>query len=208
MSPSYFDPESRLVVLDLLVDGPGSFLSLYGELTRFHGFPPDVNLLMDHLEAHEAEGHIELRVSVGGGELINPSPNDRSRARDRYQELLLRRPDEFAADEIGFWYFLTPAGRDVWQQSTTSSPRDDSRDDAAWVIEADALSGNLVVFAKTRKGAKAALNRHLRASGLVVAPESVAIEDVESFKLASGQEMRPAVRLTARCVPRPRGSRT
>jgi hypothetical protein len=205
MSPGYFDPESRLVVLDLLVDGPGSFLSLYGELTRFHGFPPDVNLLMDQLEAHEAEGHIELRVSVGGGVLVNPSPDARSEARHRYQDRLMRGPDEFAVDEIGFWYFLMPAGRDIWQQSTSSSSRKDCRDETTWVIEEDTVSGSVVVFAKTPKAAKTALARHLRASGLVVAPPSLAIENVESFKLASGQEVRPAVRLTARYVLRPRG---
>jgi hypothetical protein len=63
-----------------------------GELTRFHAFPPDVNLLMNHLEAHEADGNIELLVSVGGS-------------------------NDFTVDEIGFWYFLTPLGRDVWQST-------------------------------------------------------------------------------------------
>lgn len=46
---AYFDPQSKFLVLDLLVDGPGSFMSLYGELTWHHAFPPDVNLLMNHL---------------------------------------------------------------------------------------------------------------------------------------------------------------
>jgi hypothetical protein len=115
MGPAYFDPQSKFLVLDLLVDGPGSFMSLYGELTRFHAFPPDVNLLMNHLEAHEADGHIELLVSVGGGNLAKPFPEERARAREQYQDLVRNRSDDFAVDEIGFWYFLTPLGRDVWQ---------------------------------------------------------------------------------------------
>jgi hypothetical protein len=86
MGPAYFDPQSKFLVLDLLVDGPGSFMSLYGELTRFHAFPPDVNLLMNHLEAHEADGNIELLVSVGGGKLSEAIPGGagtRSRAVSR-----------------------------------------------------------------------------------------------------------------------------
>lgn len=170
MKPKYFDPASKVSVLDLLVDGPSSFLSLYGELTQFHAFPPDTNLLMDHLDAHEADGHIELFVSVGGEDLVRPSLGDRSTARERYSQLISRRPDDFTTDEIGFWYFLTPVGREVWQRLTGSLSRDEP-DGATWAIEEDNVRRVLVVYASTREIAAKALQR---------------------------REIKPAVRLTAR----------
>jgi hypothetical protein len=198
MQPAYFDPESKFLVLDLLIDGPGSFLSLYGELTRFHAFPPDVNLLMSHLEAHEADGHIELLVSGGADELAKPSHDDRSRAREQYQELIRRRPDDFIADEIGFWYYITAAGRDVWHQTAMLSPHDETPE-APWVIEEDAVARILVVYASTRDAAEAALEKlRLNTPGLAIVPGSAVIQDIESFKPATGGEVRPAVRLTAR----------
>ena len=146
MGPAYFDPQSKFLVLDLLVDGPGSYMSLYGELTRFHAFPPDVNLLMNHLEAHEADGHIELLVSVGGGNLAKAFPEDRARAREQYQDLVRNRSDDFAVDEIGFWYFLTPLGRDVWQ-AAGATPGDEP---APWVIQEDGRSAQEAMREHTR----------------------------------------------------------
>lgn len=201
MGSAYFDPESKLLVLDLLVDGPGSFVSIYGELTRFHGFPPDVNLLMNHLEAHEADGHIELLRSLGGGNLVKPTPEDRSRAREQYQDVVRKLSDDFTTDEIGFWYFLTPIGRDVWG-SMSATQRDEQLRVAPWVIQEDVVEGVLVVCARTRREAEAALQKLcVNTPGRTIDFESAAVEDIESFRLANGREVRPAVRLTVRYAP-------
>lgn len=198
MGSAYFDPQSKFTVLDLLVDGPGSFLSLYGELTRFHSFPPDVNLLMNHLEAHEADGHIELLVNLGGGNLVKPSPEVRSVARGQYEDLVRGRSDDFSTDEVGFWYLLTPLGRNVWQ-SASASFDDDETTDQPWVIREDTVAEILTVYACSRQVAEVALQKLcVNTPCLAIVPETASVEDIESFKMASGREIRPAVRLTVR----------
>ena len=111
-------------ILDLLSNGPSSFMAIYGTLNRLVASETKqfmVSELWKQMLVLSQKRLIRLKLMVPNGKFSSISQLDLLHIQKAYEKKL---PDmncevhEMSVDEIGLWLEMTPAGRSTWEGVT------------------------------------------------------------------------------------------
>jgi hypothetical protein len=186
------------LILDLLMDGPSSFLALYGALATNCGYVGRPSHLMQSLAGAEEKRWLEILKATGSGTLQRPSRTDRERAVRSYEALLASAEVDFSCDEVGLWFALTDAGRNECRRWFAEDG--ETREPAGrWSLDEDAEGETIVVHAETLELADEVVRRWLALNpGAALLPSPEIGERVEGFWLKSGEFSRGGFRVVRR----------
>jgi hypothetical protein len=114
-----------MVLLDMLVDGPSSFASIYGSLLQTEPLLcRDVGELFSSALENEKNSRLRLSQMAGDGTFHPASQEEVMRDLRAYEEWLPRATfSELSIDEIGLWLEITPKGWAEWQEWSSSEDR-------------------------------------------------------------------------------------
>lgn len=153
-----FAPTLKHQLLDLLVDGPASFASLYSAANRLLNSKYfTVEELWETLVAMEAFGWISLWLMLPAGTWAKPDSIDRETARRRYQNWLPNATyEEMSVDKVGLWFELQSLGRNEWTK--WSEIVDASQ---KWMLDQNSETSTIMIHATNADHAKQVLTQWL-----------------------------------------------
>src|SRR5574338_1051546 len=108
-------------VLDLLVDAPNSFASLYRDLVNLYGYPREISCdyLLDVIHDMEVAGLLRTMIEDEDKKaaLSTVGIIDRNRIASEYNEWLsTAQLSDLSFDKVGVWMEITEAGRELWKE--------------------------------------------------------------------------------------------
>jgi hypothetical protein len=184
-------------VLDALANGPSSVAGIYGDLVylRRHDAVGLIEHLRRALDALETKGWAVARLMTSTGAFEKVPEEGRSAKWAAYQRWLPNaQRDELAIDEIGFWYRLTPLGREAWVASA-GEPADD------WELDDNVVTKVITIVAADVKTAEKILAQWISTRPTIQARERHHTEPHEA-RLRNGRVLPSGVRLTCRYAPK------
>lgn len=194
-------------LLDLLIDGPSSFASIYGGLVQHYGYSNQSGIqpVMEALAALEQGGLVRASQMSDDGSFHEPTNDDRSRSEAAYSLWLPRaRFEELSVDEVGLWYELTAAGRDEWRRFADH----EAEPSRQWMLDDDGDTQTITIQSDTQERAETALRLWLSYNPrMKVIPGSKVVEPMSAFVLHNDTVIRDGVKLVCRYRSEPEVSR-
>lgn len=191
-----FCSKIQWALIDLLVDGPSSFASLYAALVRHYDFAQSIDpvSLMNTLEGMKREGLITILRASEEGTYAKATPEDCEQARELYSAWLSRADwGDVSVDEVGIWCEITLKGREQWARTANqSSPPVTSK----WMIDDQHDTNTIIIHAENLALAEQKLiwwqNAHPK---ITIVPSSRILEENVKFTLQTGAIVTQGVRL-------------
>lgn len=194
-------------LLDLLIDGPSSFASLYGGLIQHYAYSNELGIqpVMEALAALEQEGLIRNWQMSPDGSFHDPTNDDRRKSESAYSFWLPRaRLEEFSVDEVGLWYELTPKGCDEWRHFADH----EAESSRQWMLDDDGDTQTITIQSDTAERAETALRLWLSYNPRMnVILGSKVVEPISAFVLHNGTVINDGVKLVCRYRSEPEVSR-
>lgn len=190
-------------MLDLMVDAPNSFASLYRDLVQVYGYPREINCeyLLDVLSGMESSGLIKTMI---GDEdettrLSTLNSIDRSRLSSEYSSWLSRAAlADFGFDKLGLWLEITELGRESWKNWTTHFESESIPSD--WEADINFESEEMVIVSEKESDAKEVLEKLCVMKKLSPINSSLVVRSVKQYRLRNGGLLPSGVMLTCRFI--------
>lgn len=188
----------RHQILDLLVDAPNPFSSLYRDLVNFYGYPREINCdyLLDVL--HEMEDAGLLQAIVGYDDknttLSTLSPVDRKVLASEYDEWLCQAPlADLSFDKVGLCIEITELGRESWRNWVKLFGGDASP--GHWQADFDFDNDEVIIVSGIESDARGMFGELCRIKRFAPIYSSLSLRPVKEYRLRNGSVLRSGVML-------------
>jgi hypothetical protein len=186
-------------ILDLTVDMPNSFSSLYRDLVNLYGYPRqiDCSYLLDVLLEMEKAGLLRTIMEDEQTHLSDLGPFDRSRIASEYAEWLTKAHlADLSFDELGLWIEITEPGRESWRDWAKLFGDDTIEGD--WQADLNFENGEVRLISRNESEARRILEELCVLKKITPLFSTLNLRTVEGYKLRNGNVLHSGVVLTCK----------
>lgn len=186
-------------ILDLTVDMPNSFSSLYRDLVNLYGYPRqiDCSYLLDVLLEMEKAGLLRTIMEDEQTRLSALGPYDRDRLASEYAEWLTKSHlADLSFDKLGLWIEITELGRESWRDWDKLLGNDTIEGD--WQVDINFENGEIRLVSGNEFEARKALESQCVLEKITPLFSTLKLQTVEDYKLRNGNVLHSGVVLTCK----------